>query len=182
MVGLAVCAKPIVSLILTDAWLDCVPYLQIFCITFAFYPIHTANLNAIKAMGRSDLFLLLEVIKKALGIGAIVAAMFFGPLWLAIVGIPLSICSQIINSFPNRKLLNYKYERQILDMLPQMLLAIFMGGCVFAFGLIPMNKVILLICQIILGIIIYVGGSLVFKLDSLNYLRKVGKTLFSKKA
>lgn len=182
MVGLAVCAKPIVSLILTDAWLDCVPYLQIFCITFAFYPIHTANLNAIKAMGRSDLFLLLEVIKKALGIGAIVAAMFFGPLWLAIVGIPLSICSQIINSFPNRKLLNYKYERQILDMLPQMLLAIFMGGCVFAFGLIPMNKVILLICQIILGIIIYIGGSLVFKLDSLNYLRKVGKTLFSKKA
>lgn len=182
MVGLAVCAKPIVSLILTDAWLDCVPYLQIFCVTFAFYPIHTANLNAIKAMGRSDLFLLLEIIKKTLGIGAIVAAMFFGPLWLAIVGIPLSICSQIINSFPNRKLLNYKYERQILDMLPQMLLAIFMGGCVFAFGLIPMNRIVSLLCQVLLGIGIYLGGSIVLRFDSFKYLCKVGRTLFSKKA
>lgn len=181
MVGLAVCAKPIISLILTDAWLDCVPYLQIFCITFAFYPIHTANLNAIKAMGRSDLFLYLEIIKKILGIGAIVVAMFFGPLWLAIVGIPLSICSQIINSFPNRKLLNYHYGMQVLDMLPQILLSLFMGGCVFAFGLIPMNMILSLVIQVLLGIVIYFAGSVLFKIDSFAYLLTLVKSLKSKK-
>ncbi len=58
MMGLAFCADTVVRLILTDKWMPCVPFLQIFCITYMFYPIHTANLNAIKAMGRSDLFLI----------------------------------------------------------------------------------------------------------------------------
>lgn len=57
MIGLLFCAEPIVKLILTEKWIPCVPYLRIFCCTYLFWPIHTANLNAIKAMGRSDLFL-----------------------------------------------------------------------------------------------------------------------------
>ena len=60
MIGLTACAVPLVRIILTDTWLPCVPYMRIVCITCLFYPIHTANLNAIKAMGRSDLFLKLE--------------------------------------------------------------------------------------------------------------------------
>ena len=67
MMGLAFCAEAIVGLVLTDKWLPCVPFLRIFCITYMFYPIHTANLNAIKAMGRSDLFLKLEIAKKCVG-------------------------------------------------------------------------------------------------------------------
>jgi O-antigen/teichoic acid export membrane protein len=64
MIGLASVSEPAVKLILTDKWLPSVFYLRIFCISFMFYPIHTANLNAIKAMGRSDLFLKLEIAKK----------------------------------------------------------------------------------------------------------------------
>ena len=64
MVGLAVVAKPLVSIILTDKWLLCVPFLQIFCISYALWPIHTANLQAINAMGRSDIYLRLEIAKK----------------------------------------------------------------------------------------------------------------------
>ena len=67
MMGLAFCAEPIVSLVLTDKWLPCVPFLRIFCITYMFWPVHTANLNAINAMGRSDWFLRLEIIKKIMG-------------------------------------------------------------------------------------------------------------------
>ena len=68
MMGLAFTATSIVSLVLTDKWLPCVPFLRIFCFVYVFFPIHTANLNAIKAMGRSDLFLKLEVIKKVIGL------------------------------------------------------------------------------------------------------------------
>ena len=57
MMGLSACAEPLVSILLTDKWLPCVPFMRIFCITYAFYPVHTANLNAIKALGRSDIFL-----------------------------------------------------------------------------------------------------------------------------
>lgn len=67
MMGLAFCAEPIVKIVLTDKWLPCVPFLRVFCITYMFWPVHTANLNAINAMGRSDWFLRLEIIKKNYG-------------------------------------------------------------------------------------------------------------------
>ena len=54
-------------LLLTEKWMACVPCVRIFCLTYAFQPIHTANLNAIKALGHSDIFLKLEVIKKLAG-------------------------------------------------------------------------------------------------------------------
>ena len=62
MAGLAVCATPFVRLLLTEKWLPCVPFLQVFCVVYAFYPMLTANLHAIKAMGRSDVFLRIEII------------------------------------------------------------------------------------------------------------------------
>ena len=68
VIGLAASAETVVRLLLTDKWLPCVPFLQIFCITYGFWPIHTANLNAIKAVGRSDIFLKLEIIKKVIGV------------------------------------------------------------------------------------------------------------------
>lgn len=76
MIGLACCASNIVVVVLTEKWLPCVFFLQIFCITYMFYPIHTANLNAIKAMGRSDLFLKLEIWKKVIGLILLLATLF----------------------------------------------------------------------------------------------------------
>ena len=66
MLGLAAAAEPFVRLILTEKWIDCVPLLQIFCIIFLFQPVHTANTQAIKAIGRSDITLKLEFIKKCI--------------------------------------------------------------------------------------------------------------------
>ena len=86
MVGLAVCAEPLVRLIITEKWLPCVPFLRIFCFTYAFYPIHTANLNAIKAMGRSDLFLKLEIVKKIVGLAAILSTM-----WISVMAMAYSL-------------------------------------------------------------------------------------------
>lgn len=78
MMGLAFCAEPIVSLVLTDKWLPCVPFLRIFCITYMFWPVHTANLNAINAMGRSDWFLRLEIIKKIMTLQIMLLRETFG--------------------------------------------------------------------------------------------------------
>lgn len=77
MAGLAAIAEPLVRLLLTDKWLPCVPFMQIYCFTFAFWPVHTSNLQAINAMGRSDIFLKLEIIKKSYGLIALVIAVFF---------------------------------------------------------------------------------------------------------
>ena len=170
MMGLAVCAEPIVTLVLTEKWLPCVPYLRVFCFTNAFYPIHSCNLNAIKALGRSDLFFKLEIIKKIVGMVALLSTMWFGVMPMAYSLLFTSVTSQIINSWPNKKLLNYSYLEQLKDMLPQIILSFAMGFIVFLENYIPINAIFILFIQVSTGIFIYVFGSKIFKIDSFNYI------------
>lgn len=170
MMGLAFCATPIVRLVLTDKWLPCVPFLQVFCITYMFWPVHTANLNAIKALGRSDLFLKLEIVKKIVGMIALFATMNISVKAMAYSLLVVSVLGQIINSWPNRKLLNYGYLEQLRDILPGIIIAIFMGTCVYCVSFIGLSDVLTLCIQIPLGMIIYILLSKVLKMESYVYL------------
>lgn len=170
MMGLAFCAAPIVQLILTDKWLPCVPYLQIFCLTYMFWPIHTANLNAINSLGRSDLFLKLEIVKKVVGMILLLCTMRISVMAMAYSLIISSILSQIINSWPNRRLLNYGYLEQLRDILPAILLAVGMGVLVSFIRLLGLNPALTLVIQIPLGAVIYIAGSVILKLESFEYL------------
>lgn len=180
MMGLLFCAEPIVRLLLTDKWLPCVPYLRIFCFTYMFWPIHTANLNAIKAMGRSDLFLKLEIIKKVVGLILLFITMRISVMAMAYSLIFSGILSQIINSWPNWKLLNYNYLEQLRDILPSICISVFMGVCVYFIGFLSLPTLLQLIIQVIVGAIIYIVASIVLKLEEFNYLLGMIKS-FKKK-
>ena len=175
MMGLAFTAKPVVCLLLTDKWIECIPYLRIFCITFMFYPIHTANLNAIKAMGRSDLFLKLEIIKKVVGMTVLFSTMWFGVKVMAYSLLVVSVISQIINSWPNKKLLNYSYLDQIKDILPNILRAVIMGICVYMISFLGFPDIVTLLIQIMLGAGIYIASSILSKDDCFGYLWQIIK-------
>lgn len=181
MVGLAVCAEPLVRLVLTDKWLLCVPFLRIFCFSYAFYPIHTANLNAMKALGRSDLFLKLEIIKKAIDLPVLLVTMWFGTTPMAYGVLASSVLSQIINALPNRTLLNYKYSEQIKDMLPQIVLSLFMGGVIYCISFLNLSNLALLMIQILLGILLYIGLSALLKLESFMYIWDTAKKFLCNK-
>ncbi|MCR4742713.1 MAG: lipopolysaccharide biosynthesis protein [Treponema sp.] len=180
MMGLAVCAEPLVRLILTDKWLPCLPFIRIFCFTCAFYPIHSSNLNAIKALGRSDLFLKLEIAKKIVGMIALLSTMWFGVMPMAYSLLVTSITSQIINSWPNKKLLKYSYLEQLKDMLPQIGLSLLMGAVVYSVSFLPLSSWLILIIQIPLGILIYVLGSKLFKIKSFEYILSIVKKFLKK--
>lgn len=170
MMGLAFTAEPLVRLVLTEKWLPCVPFMRIFCITYIFYPIHTANLNAIKALGRSDLFLKLEIIKKIMGLAVLFSTMWFGVMVMAYSLLFTSVCSQIINSWPNRKLLNYSYASQIRDILPGILLAVFMGFVITPVAWLGFPDAATLAVQVTLGAVVYIAGSAVLGLEEFRYL------------
>ena len=180
MMGLAFMATNVVKLILTDKWLACVPFLQIFCITYMFYPINTANLNAIKAMGRSDLFLRLEIIKKIVGVIVLVTTMWFGVLTMAYSLLLTSIIGQIINSWPNKKLLGYGYMEQIKDIIPGILIAVCMGICIYPLKFLSLPIICIVILQVILGATIYMGLSAFFKLEAFEYILNIIKSFFNK--
>lgn len=173
MMGLAGCSQNVISILLTDKWLPAAPYLVIFCITYMFYPIHTANLNAIKAMGRSDLFLKLEVAKKIVGLAVLFSTMWFGVKVMACSLLFVSVASQIINTWPNKKLLGYGYIEQLKDIFPGIIMAVVMG-IIVSFGVyIPVVKGIQLVIQIAVGIAVYILGSKLFRLDSFYYIENI---------
>lgn len=180
MMGLAACAEPLVRILLTDKWLPCVPFLRVFCIVYAFWPIHTANLNAIKALGRSDLFLKLEIIKKIVGLAVLAATMWFGPLVMAYSLLFTSIISQIINAWPNRRLLNYTYVQQLMDILPSILLSGFMFGVVYSVKMLNFNNWLTLLIQIPVGIAIYIAGSKLFRIESFDYVLTTAKAILKR--
>ena len=181
MMGLAVCAEPFIRLLLTEKWLPCVFFLRIFCFTMAFYPIHTANLNAIKAMGRSDMFLKLEIIKKIYGLAALFATMWISVEAMAYSLLVTTIISQIVNSFPNKKLLNYSYFEQIRDMLPTILISVIMGAVAFCVTLLSLGDFVTLIIQIPVGVIVYIACSAITKNESFLYILSVVKGYLKKK-
>lgn len=181
MIGLACCASNIVVVVLTEKWLPCVFFLQIFCITYMFYPIHTANLNAIKAMGRSDLFLKLEIWKKVIGLILLLATLFISVKAMAYSLLISTLTSMIINSWPNKKLLDYSFLEQMKDILPSILLAVGMGVSVYLMGVLNLPTLPLLLIQVVCGGLIYVAGSAIFKLEPFLYLFGIIKPMIQKR-
>lgn len=170
MIGLMATANSLVSLILTDKWLPLVPYMRIFCLSFAIWPIHTTNLNAINAMGRSDIFLKLEIVKKIIGMIVLVATMWFGPLIMAWSMCFTGFISMFINSYPNRKLMDYKYGEQIKDIIPDIILSSIMGVIVYSVEFLHLPTIVTLLVQILLGIVIYIALSKLTKNESFDYI------------
>lgn len=177
MTGLAVCAEPLIRLLLTDKWLPCVPYLQVFCMIYAFYPLHTANLNAIKAVGRSDLFLKLELIKKLLETAVLLLTMRYGVMAMALGQLLSATTSIAINAWPNRRLLDYSVLLQFRDILPALALAALMGAAIWPFTRLGLGDLPTLLIQVPLGAAVYILGSRLFRLDSFEYVLSIAKKL-----
>lgn len=181
MAGIAVCADSIVAILLTDKWVLCIPYLRLFCAIYAFYPIHTANLNAMKAMGRSDYFLRLEVIKKIIGLG-----LLFAMMWISVKAIVISLLitnllSLLVNTWPNRKILGYGVLEQIKDILPALILTALMSGATYWIYIANGAGGMTLLKQVLVGIFIYFTFAALFKVGSLKYLVDFAKNIINKK-
>lgn len=169
MFGLAAVAEPLVKVLLTNKWLPCVPFLQLACISYALYPIHTANLTGINALGRSDIFLKLEIIKKCVTVLNILITLPLGIYAMAIGQVVSGFISTFINAYPNKKLMGYSYFEQWKDLIPSFVLSIVMAGIVWVMNFISIAPLLLLIIQIIVGIIVYVVLAKLFKLEVYNY-------------
>ena len=177
MIGLFVCAEPLVSLLLGQDWLPCVPFVRIFSLYYALFPIHTANLNAIKAMGRSDIFLRLEIVKRVLDLVFVVSTVFIGVRAMAYGLLIQGVLCLFINSYPNRKLCGYAFSQQLRDIIPAFLLAAAMGLLVWLISLAGFGSLVTLILQVLTGAVFYIAASVILKLDTFNYLLGIAKKM-----
>ena len=118
-------------------------------------PIQTTNWQIIKAIGRSDLCLKLEILKKAIGITMVVIAMYFGVFAIAVSAAIFGIISMVINILPNKSLIDYSIKEQLLDIFPALISAVIMGVGVYFISYLSLPVIIQFAVQIIFGAIIY---------------------------
>ena len=181
LVGLAMCGEAFIELLLTEKWLFCVPYMRIFCITYLFSPIFTANYNAYKALGKSNLYLRVSIVSKIFGIIVLLITLPHGVMVMAYGVLVSNFINQLVCTFPNMKLLKYSYPEQIKDILPNLLLAAFMGAVVYAVNFLNLNPILTLIIQVPVGALIYVFGSMILKLESYVYVLNTLKSFLKKR-
>ena len=157
--GLAACGESFVVVILTDKWLPVVPYLQIMCIVYALQPNQTASIQAMKAIGRSDTYLKLEIMKKSINFVILLVTLFiFNDVIIVAVGALISELVSTVFNFPaNKKLFGYKYSEQIKDLLSTILMSVVMYICVYFVGEFFESYILSLIVQIIIGGMKYIG-------------------------
>ncbi|MEG1525558.1 MAG: lipopolysaccharide biosynthesis protein [Clostridia bacterium] len=172
--GLGAVGTPLIRLVLTEKWMPCVPFLQVFCITFALYPIDATVLQAINALGRSDLYLKLEIAKKIAGILLIFAAVYWldTPIALAWALALTAVLSVLLNAIPIKRLIGYRYGMQLRDLLPSLGLSIIMGTAVYAVSFLGFSDWLALCIQIPLGAVLYAGIAWIMKMESFTYLIK----------
>lgn len=173
MLGLAAVSDSFVRLLLTEKWLPCVPLMQLFCIIYLFQPIHTANMQAIKAMGRSDIYLRLEIVKKAVELVVLLVTM-----WISVdaMVIGMAVCATLfvfVNAYPNIKLLDYSIREQLADILPPVVISLIMEAAVVAVGLLPLPVVIKLIVQVLAGAILYFAMTILTRNREMKQLLQI---------
>lgn len=180
MFGLAATSESVIIILFSDKWLSAVPFLNVISIGYCFKILSSTNLMAINAIGRSDISLKLEFIKKPIFLILLLVGMHIGPLAIAGAVALNSVFAMIINAWPNRKLIHYSLLEQWKDIFPQFIIAVFMSILVYLLGLLNINMYLLFFLQILLGLTVYFGLSKFFKLEALIYLERTIKELLGK--
>lgn len=183
MVGFLAVSDSFVRVLLTEKWMGASIYIKIFCITYMFNIIQNGNLQTIRAIGRSDIILKLEIIKKTLYFVVIFATVLLArrPETLALATVVNTAVATAVNTAPNRKLIGYRYRDQITDIVPNLLLSVVMGVVVYALNLLSISPLVLLLLQALTGVVVYVGLSVLTRNESFFYLLQMLRQFTLKK-
>jgi O-antigen/teichoic acid export membrane protein len=171
VLGLAAIADHLVILLYTEKWEACIPFMQVFCISECFTILNTANMQVLNGMGQVNTLLKLELYKKPVLMAILIATMFISPLAIAIGMCVYGIFTMFVNAFPNKKLIHYHIKEQLKDISDNASVAILMAVCVYLIGRLDINLYVLVSLQTFLGILIYIGISEFFHIESWAYVK-----------
>ena len=177
MTLLTVTADPLIRWGLGEKWAGAVIFFQMYCFIYALWPVHTTNLSALNGMGRSDLFLKLEVVKKIVGLTVLCVTVFGFHSPVAIVAgfMVTGVLGTVINAFPNRTVIGYRYAEQVRDMAPVWGLSL-VSGAVSGFVMSSVDGAYL--AQIVIGSVVFgslfLGAGLTLRCEALTYVTDRG--------
>lgn len=181
MAGLAAASEHLVMLVLSDKWIGCVGYLKIFCVVYALYPVHICNLQALNSVGRSDLYLAIEIIKKiyTLSLSVLMLLLFDTPMAIAIGALALSPVGWFVNAYPNKKIMGYGFWEQLKNLFPNMALSVSMYMMLEWINFLDIGYATIII-QMLVGVVYYIAVSKIFKLKQIEIFRSLASNALHK--
>nr|MDA3779381.1 lipopolysaccharide biosynthesis protein [Bacteroidales bacterium] len=170
MMILAAISHNLILVLLGDKWLPAAPYLTIMCFSAMIYPLSSLNLNLLKVLGRSDLFLKIEVIKKIIIIPTIIVGIFYGIKAMLLLMVLNSYISYSLNCYYSDKLIQYRILKQLKDLLPNFIISFTIGIVVYMVVFLNISDPVWeLILQLLISVIAIIGFSILFKNKSYLY-------------
>ena len=180
----ACCAPSLVPALLGPQWAEAVPFMQVYCMVYALLPIHTTNLQALNGMGRSDLFLRLELVKKAYGIAALLfCALVLNDVRALVMSyLVTGVLSTFVNAWPNKRVIGYSYAEQVRDIAPAFLLS---GAAALTAGLVGsagLGAWVTVLAQAGAFVLVYLGLAAALRLEAFTYLLRTARGFVSSRA
>lgn len=177
--GLCGISNSLIRIMLTDKWSSSVPFLRIFCFVYATHPIQTANLNALKAVGRSDSYFRLEIEQTVIGFVLLICVMNRGPIWIAIMYLATAIISVALICHESNKVFHYSFASQLVDLFPNFAISIIMLVMVFAMEENTAGDLFMAL-EIMVGGIVYLICSILTRNVNFKYVMRVVNRLLRK--
>lgn len=167
-------AKPLILLLYGPQWEPAVPYFQILCISSMIYTLNTLNTNVIKSLGKSNIFFIVQLSKRVIGIGLIILGAQYGIYGLLWAVTSVGYISFIINAFVNKKLIRYGIWRQMGDVGFCYLLSALLAVAVYFGGqLLPFHPYIVMAVQIVAYVALYWLISVLFKMEAYETYKEI---------
>lgn len=155
MISIGAIAEPMIYSLIGKQWHQAATFLPLICISMSLYPLQAINLNMLQVQGRSDIFLILEILKKIIGVGPICLGIFVDIYWMLAGSIVTGIISFFLNSYYTGRTLGYSSWQQLKDIAPSYMIALIIALSVYFLKFLPMNCYMVLVVQLIVGTMVF---------------------------
>lgn len=173
MISLGAVSEPMIYTLIGTKWHEAATYLPLICISMSLYPLHAINLNILQVLGRSDIFLYLEIIKKIVGLLPLIIGIFYGIYYMLLASILTGIISLYLNTWYTGKTLSYTFVKQIRDIAPSYFTALVIAVAVYFLKFLMLPCYVVLVLQIIVGIIVGLSISELLKFEEYIELKSI---------
>ena len=178
MGGLLAVSPTLIPVLYTDKWISSVVFMQLMCVFYAFEPLIAINTILIQAKGRSDIYLIIGIVARSIGLALLVLALWHGVLWIIMAQVATCIIHFCLKAYQNKKLYGYGLFAQVKDILPYLILTALMIVSVYWLNFVNLHRYLILLLQVGIGGILYVGISILFRMSAFRYVWGIFKSMF----
>ena len=155
MLSMGAVSEPLIYCLIGSQWHEAATYLPFICISMSLYPLHAINLNMLQVQGRTDIFLVLEILKKVIAVVPICLGIFVSIYWMLIGSLCAGILCFFLNSYYTGRSLGYSSWMQLKDIAPSYGIAFLIAISVYFLKFLPISYWVIFPFQIIVGSLVF---------------------------